>query len=58
VTDRNGTLQGAGPLPDDYERYRFVDISREPIDSNARHSGVSVLRGPLSEVRNPPPSGG
>jgi hypothetical protein len=34
------------------DKYRFVDLSREPIDENAAHSGQSVLRGRLSK---PPP---
>src|SRR5918992_1558413 len=45
VTDQRGTYQGAGALPDDYERYRFVDVSLEPIDRQRAHSGQSVLRG-------------
>ena len=47
VTDARGNYQGAGPLPANYKRYKFIDISREKIDQNARHSGVSVLRGSL-----------
>jgi hypothetical protein len=45
VTDRQGNYQGAGPLPGDYRRYRFIDVSLEPIDQNQAHSGHSVLRG-------------
>lgn len=30
--------------------YRYVDISREPFDGNANHSGVSVLRVPVSRL--------
>jgi sigma-70-like protein/anti-sigma-K factor RskA len=54
VTDRSGRYQGAGPLPADYARYRFVDVSREPIDQNRGHSGQSVLRGRLGKLRTPP----
>jgi len=50
VTDRSGGLQGAGPLPPEYRRYRFIDISREKIDRNAEHSGESVLRMPLADL--------
>jgi len=50
VTDRQGRYQGAGPLPRDFERYQFIDISREPIDRNARHSGNSILRGPVAPL--------
>lgn len=45
LTDQQGNFQGAGPLPQNFEDFRFIDISREPIDRNADHSGESVLRG-------------
>ena len=38
------------PLPADAGRYRFVDVSREPIDENPNHSGASVLRVPLADL--------
>lgn len=47
VTDAQGNLQGAAPLPRNADRYRFVDLSRERIDEQAAHSGKSVLRGLL-----------
>jgi hypothetical protein len=51
VTDRRGTYQGAGALPKDYARYRYIDVSREPIDRNEAHSGDSVLRGRMPKLR-------
>ena len=54
VTDQRGAYQGAGALPGDYQRYRFVDVSLEPVDRNRAHSGQSVLRGRLGELRRPP----
>ena len=54
VTDQRGTYQGAGPLPDNYQRYGFVDVSLEPIDRNRAHSGQSVLRGPVGRIRQAP----
>ena len=51
VTDRQGNYQGAGPVPANYEKFRFVDISREKIDQNAGHSGESVLRGRISAAQ-------
>ncbi|HEX2231771.1 MAG TPA: anti-sigma factor [Thermoleophilaceae bacterium] len=54
VTDQRGTYQGAGPLPDDYRRFRFVDVSLEPIDRNRAHSGQSVLRGRVGRLRQAP----
>ncbi|MEJ7655878.1 MAG: anti-sigma factor [Thermoleophilaceae bacterium] len=50
VTDNDGSLQGAGPLPATFRSYRFVDISREKIDRNAGHSDDSVLRIPIPDL--------
>ena len=47
VTDREGAYQGAGPLPEDFAKYRRIDVSLEKTDNNAQHSGNSVLRGEL-----------
>jgi hypothetical protein len=55
VTDQRGTYQGAGPLPGDFQRFRFIDVSREPIDQNRKHAGQSVLRGRVGKLRTPPP---
>ena len=41
VTDAQGNYQGAGPLPDDFSQYRFIDVSREPVDQ---------VRGPLRRL--------
>ena len=51
LTDRQGNYQGAGRLPEDYEKYRFLDISRENVDQNAAHSGDSVLRGRFEDLQ-------
>ena len=56
VTDTRGNYQGAGLLPSNYTRYSCIDVSREPLDRNQAHSGVSVLRGRLRPFREPPPS--
>ena len=37
-------------LPADPSRYKFVDVSREPIDDNPNHSGASVMRVPVEEL--------
>jgi len=37
-------------LPVDPARYRYVDVSREPLDGNANHSGASVLRVPVARL--------
>jgi hypothetical protein len=54
VTDQRGTFQGAGPLPSDYQRFQFVDVSREPINQDRTHSGNSVLRGKIGTLKTPP----
>jgi hypothetical protein len=38
-------------LPAGFARYRYLDVSREPRDGNANHSGASVLRTPLSALK-------
>ena len=38
-------------LPQNADRYRFIDVSLELEDDNRNHSGQSVLRVPLSELR-------
>jgi len=53
VTDARGTYQGAGPLPSDYRRFKYIDVSREPIDQNRGHSGVSILRGKIPTLKQP-----
>ena len=57
VTDQNGTFQGAGPLPANFERYKFIDVSVENVDQNRKHSGNSVLRGRLDQLQAPPANG-
>jgi anti-sigma-K factor RskA len=54
VTNAKGQYRGAGPLPNSYPRYRFVDVSLEPIDNNHAHSGQSVLRGELPKLKKAP----
>ena len=38
-------------LPEGAGRYRFIDVSLEPADSNRNHSGQSVLRVPTAGLR-------
>jgi len=52
-TDAQGNFQGQSDLPADASKYRFVDISREPVDEDARHSGKSVLRGRVADLQAP-----
>lgn len=48
VTGKQGEFLGRGPLPSGYRRYRYVDVSREKVNKDGTHSGISVLRGELT----------
>jgi Anti-sigma-K factor rskA len=50
---RGRSFEGGLRLPDGYARYSFLDISREPDDGNAGHSGASVLRVALGRLGAP-----
>ncbi len=60
VPAENGSFSGqSAALPrSEIEKYRFVDISREPVDNERAHSGTSVLRGRLQPLRNATPQQG
>lgn len=47
---RSGNFTVRAPLPASAERFRFLDVSREPPDGNRNHSGASVLRVPLDRI--------
>lgn len=53
VTTRQGDFQGRQELPRNFTKYKYIDISREKVDGNPRHSGVSVLRGRVSDIQAP-----
>jgi hypothetical protein len=54
VTDQRGNYQALGSFPADYQNYKYIDISRQQIgkDPNVKHSGDSVLRGPMPKLRS------
>jgi hypothetical protein len=52
VTDKNGTLAAIGNLPKGFEKYRYFDLSREPLGGDKGHSGQSVLRGAMPRIGN------
>ena len=37
-------------LPADPSGFKYIDVSREPIDDNPNHSGASVMRVPIAEL--------
>lgn len=47
---RSGTFSVSPQLPTEADRYRFIDISREPADGNRNHSGASVLRVAIEQI--------
>jgi hypothetical protein len=49
----NGTFSGANKLPAGYEKYKYIDISLEPINQDKSHSGNSILRGALADIVTP-----
>jgi hypothetical protein len=54
VTDQQGSYQAIGAFPADYAKYKFIDVTRQPVgkDPNVKHSGESVLRGPIPKLRS------
>jgi len=58
VADQQGVFTGAKELPEGYDKYRFIDISREPVTGPAQHSGNSVLRGSFEEFQPAEPEAG
>jgi hypothetical protein len=52
-TDAQGNFEGAAPLPEGYEKYKFIDISDEPVNKDTDHSGKSVLRGAFADLVTP-----
>jgi hypothetical protein len=49
----NGAIGGLGRLPADYEKYKFIDVSRQSASTGNRHSGDSVLRGLVEKLKKP-----
>jgi hypothetical protein len=54
VTDQEGGYQAIGAFPADYTKYKFIDVTRQPVgnDPNVKHNGQSVLRGPMPKLRD------
>jgi hypothetical protein len=48
---RSGTFDLSAKLPRGWKRYRFLDVSRERADGNVSHSGRSVARVPVDQLR-------
>jgi hypothetical protein len=57
VANAQGVFQGAKELPKGYEKYKFIDVSREPVTGPKAHSGNSVLRGAFADLAKPETEG-
>jgi hypothetical protein len=54
-TDKQGILQGRAELPDDYSKFKSIDVSRELFsDKNAGHGKASILRGNFADLKPVP----
>ena len=53
MTDQQGNYQAVGAFPADYAKYKFIDVTKQPIgnSTNVKHSGESVLRGPMPKIQ-------
>ncbi|MEA2450061.1 MAG: hypothetical protein QOG63_1993 [Thermoleophilaceae bacterium] len=55
-TNAKGQYQGVGPLPANFDKYKYIDVSRQPFNKQTGHSGDSLLRGQFSNLQ-PVPQG-
>jgi hypothetical protein len=53
VTDQQGNYQAIGTLPAGFQNYKYIDVTRQKVgnDPNVKHSGESVLRGPMPKLK-------
>ena len=52
VTDEQGNYRALGDIPADFADYRYIDVTRQAVGESVKHSGESVLRGPVPKLRN------
>ncbi len=52
ITDQQGNYQAIGAFPEDYANYKFIDVTLQPVGKNPKHTGESVLRGPVPKLRD------
>ena len=47
------TTRPSAPFPADYAKYKYIDVTKQAIgnSTNIKHSGESVLRGPMPKIQ-------
>ena len=54
VADKQGRFQGAGPLPNNYQRYKSINVTKQKISANAtNYGGTLMLQGALANLVTP-----
>ena len=49
-TDQQGNLQGRGPVPGNWERFKYVVLSREKVGTNPKTPASVLLRAKLTAI--------
>lgn len=52
-TDKQGNFQGAAPLPNGWQNYKFIDVTYQEAGTTNVKPGTSVMRGPLTAPQQP-----
>ena len=52
-SDSKGNFQGAAPLPNNWQKYKFVDVTYQASPGANPTHGRSVMRGPLTAPQSP-----
>lgn len=49
-TDQQGNLQGRGTVPNDFDKFKYVVLSREKVGTNPKSPATVLLRAQLTAV--------
>jgi hypothetical protein len=58
VTDKQGNFQGAAGLPNNWQTYKFLDLTYQATSGKNIGHGTSVMRGPLTAPQQQSQNGG
>jgi hypothetical protein len=58
VTDKQGNFQGAAGLPNNWQSYKFLDLTYQATAGKNIGHGTSVMRGPLTAPQQQAQNGG